>query len=91
MTQGGRSPSFRTKQLEPHEVKYVVGIAKNPRLLEQGQNLISESAVLFEKTGEKQRHFACLQYKAHSWDQERMVIIKAEHNRQGSNPRICGE
>jgi hypothetical protein len=87
----GDSGFCRWKMLrwcERHEVKYVVGIAKNPRLLEQGQNLISESAVLFEKTGEKQRHFACLQYKAHSWDQERMVIIKAEHNRQGSNPRF---
>ena len=73
---------------EENQVGYVVGIAKNARLLEQSENLISESARLYEKTKEKQRNFACIQYKALSWDQERWVILKSEHSHRGSNPRF---
>ena len=73
---------------EANQVSYVVGIAKNARLLEQSKRAISEAARLYEKTQEKQRHFVCIQYKAMSWDQERSVILKAEHFHQGSNPRF---
>jgi len=73
---------------ERHGVKYVVGIAKNARLVEKGAALIRKAEKNFEKTKEKQRLFSEFSYAAESWDRKRRVIIKAEHSAQGSNPRF---
>jgi hypothetical protein len=40
------------------------------------------------ETGEPQRLCASFAYAAKSWDRVRRVIVKAEHNAQGANPRF---
>jgi hypothetical protein len=71
-----------------HDVDYIVGIAKNDRLLEAAQELMHQARCSYIATGQKQRLFADIRYGAHSWRYERRVIVKAEHNRRGSNPRF---
>jgi len=72
---------------DSHDVKYVIGIGKNARLNEAGRDYIKEAKKEYEKTGTKQRIFADILYGARTWDRERRVIVKAEHNHLGSNPR----
>ncbi len=73
---------------EDHDVKYIVGIAKNKRLERQAQDLMRQASDDYEATGEKQRLFGAFWYAAGSWDQARHVIAKAEHSGYGANPRF---
>lgn len=73
---------------ERHNVGYIVGIAKNKRLLEAAQYWTELAQYCHENTGQKQRIFASIHYSAHSWDKRRRVIVKAEHSVHGSNPRF---
>jgi len=73
---------------ERHQVKYIVGIAKNNRLKRKARALIDQAAQQFAQTSQKQRLFASIHYAAGSWDKPRRVIAKAEHTRKGSNPRF---
>lgn len=71
-----------------HDVKYVVGIARNDRLLAAAANVIGRAEKRYAKTGEKQRLFTAFNYAAGSWRWVRWVIAKAEHTDKGSNPRF---
>ena len=71
-----------------NDIDYIVGIAKNDRLIEEAQELMHQAHVEFIATGQKQRLFGEFQYAAGSWKYQRRVIVKAEHNRRGSNPRF---
>lgn len=71
-----------------HDVGYIVGLAKNKRLLFQAQSLMRVAEERFETTGEKQRLFWRTNYAAATWDAPRSVIIKAEHGLRGANPRF---
>jgi len=73
---------------ERHDVKYIAGIAKNARLLKMAQGLMQQAAMQFQQSRQKQRLFGELSYQAQTWDQERRVIVKAEHSEQGENPRF---
>jgi hypothetical protein len=73
---------------ERQGIDYIVGIAKNSRLLEMSQPLSNEARHRFELTDQKQRLFGDLLYAAGSWKSERRIIAKAEHSRKGSNPRF---
>lgn len=87
----GDSGFCRWKMLrwcDHHGVDYIVGLAKNPRLLALAGTLMSESATQHEAGGEKQRLFGWIDYGAATWDRERRVIAKAEHSTQGGNPRF---
>ena len=70
-----------------HNVFYIVGLAKNKRVNRLAQDLHERAENEFERTGEKQRLFGRVSYRAETWDCEREVIAKAEHSRQGPNPR----
>ncbi len=70
------------------KVYYIVGLAKNSRLLRLGESLIHSAAARFKETGSKQRLFGEFQYGAKTWKRERAVVIKAEHGSKGSNPRF---
>ena len=72
---------------ERHEVDYLVGIARNDRLLAQAQPYLSAAEQAFHDSGRKQRQFHVVYYAARSWDRRRRIIVKAEHTAQGSNPR----
>ena len=72
---------------EHNAVDYLVGIARNDRLYAQAQPFLACAEKAFQITGRKQRCFHDLYYAAHSWDQRRRIILKAEHTAKGSNPR----
>ncbi len=72
---------------ERNNVEYVVGLAKNVRLAKLSESLRELAAQCFASTSAPQRHFGEFNYAAKSWSRERRVIVKAEHNEQGPNPR----
>ena len=71
-----------------HDVKYVVGLARNDRLLTAAAKVMRRAEQRYGKTGEKQRVFTAFDYAAGSWRYVRWVIAKAEHTDKGSNPRF---
>jgi hypothetical protein len=73
---------------EDHGVDYMVGLAKNPRLLELAQPLLGAARAQFCQQQTKQRLFGEVSYAAQTWDRPRRVIVKAEHTDKGSNPRF---
>lgn len=73
---------------DQHDVKYVVGMARNSRLLEHNAVLMKTAEEEFNRTGNKQRLFAAFDYAALTWRGPRWVIAKAEHTDKGANPRF---
>jgi hypothetical protein len=73
---------------DSHGVGYVLGLARNPALERAARDWTDQSARRFERTGEPQRLFGSFAYAAKPWDRPRRVIVKAEHNAQGANPRF---
>jgi len=87
----GDSGFCRWKMLrwcERHGVDYIVGLAKNARLLALAGELLQQAAAGHGQSGQKQRLFGWLDYAADTWDRQRRVIVKAEHSEKGSNPRF---
>jgi hypothetical protein len=73
---------------DSHGVGYVLGLARNQVLERFAADWTRQAARQFSKTKEPQRVFASFSYRASTWDRSRRVIIKAEHNAQGPNPRF---
>ncbi len=73
---------------EGHEVGYLVGLAKNARVLGLAQRFMEQAQSDFKSQQQKQRLFGEVKYAADTWDKERRVLVKAEHTDQGSNPRF---
>jgi hypothetical protein len=73
---------------ERKNVFYIVGIAKNNRLLEEAERLISQAERAYCCSGEKQRLFGEFCYAAGTWKRQRRVIVKAEYSDHGANPRF---
>lgn len=71
-----------------HDVKYIVGIARNERLRMFGAKLMRQAEQQHRRTGQKQRLFAAFGYAAFTWRRIRWVIAKAEHTDKGANPRL---
>jgi len=74
---------------EAHDVHYVFGLARNPRL----EALIAEELAKVEArakdSGKPERLFKELRYQTlNSWSRERRVVAKAEHLPKGKNPRF---
>lgn len=80
----------RLEQLD-HElgdVEYVIGVAKNSRLLELAKPLRSSVEEEFNDRNQFVRRFTWLSYASKSWPSERHVICKVEHSSRGENPRF---
>jgi hypothetical protein len=69
-------------------VGYILGLARNSRLQGLAAPLMHEAAARWEATGQPQRRFGTFAYAAGPWDRARRVIVKAEHNAGGDNPRF---
>jgi hypothetical protein len=69
-------------------IGYVLGLAKNPVLQRAAQDEIARAQRQYQATGQPQRLFGSFAYAAATWDRPRRVIVKAEHNAQGANPRF---
>jgi hypothetical protein len=69
-------------------VHYIIGLAKNEALLNTvavAQTALAEQHAL---EGGKQRWIGELAYAARSWDRQRRVIARLEHDGRGANPRF---
>ena len=73
---------------DQNNVKYVVGVARNVRLLEANAVLMKKTEEKFNRTGKKQRLFTAFDYAARYWKRPCWVIAKAEHTEKGANPRF---
>jgi hypothetical protein len=74
---------------EEHQVDYVFGLAKNPRLIGKIKAALEQARQQFEQTGKAARQFCDFSYiTRQSWSCQRRVIGKAEHLAKGSNPRF---
>jgi Transposase DDE domain group 1 len=69
-------------------IGYVFGLAKNSVLQQSAIDEISRAQRQFLQTGEPQRIFGSFAYAASTWDRQRRVIVKGEHNAQGANSRF---
>jgi hypothetical protein len=70
-----------------HGVDYIVGFAKNSRLIAMSKTLMEQAEKQFKQTGEKQRIIGDLLYAAGTWERQRRVIARIEHTSKGENPR----
>ncbi len=73
---------------ERNEVYFIVGTARHARLQQAARQLQEQAKQWFEGSGKKQRLFQHFEYGAKSWRRQRLIIHKAEHTAQGSNPRF---
>ena len=74
---------------EANDVDYIIGLAKNKRLVRAIGGQLHQAKVQFETTGQASRVFKDFSYRTRkSWSRERRVIGKAEHLSKGSNPRF---
>ncbi|MGB8435812.1 MAG: transposase, partial [Burkholderiales bacterium] len=76
---------------ETHRVDYVLGLARNSRLLEELaiDMAWAEDEHEHETTGLAARRFKDFRYATlGSWSRRRRVIGKAEHLAKGANPRF---
>ncbi|WP_295388564.1 IS1380 family transposase [uncultured Thiodictyon sp.] len=74
---------------EANDVQFVLGLAKNKRLLKQIAEAMGEAERLYQEHGQASRVFDDLRYRTvDSWSQERRVVAKAEHLAKGANPRF---
>ncbi len=73
---------------ERHAVGYIVGLARNERLLAKIANFTYVAELNYRDFGEKVRCFTDFHYAARTWDRERRVLAKIEHGRKGANPRF---
>ncbi len=74
---------------EANDVSFVLGLAKNKRLINEIASELEQAKQQFEATGEPARVFKDFTYQTlKSWSRARRVIGKAEHLAKGSNPRF---
>lgn len=70
------------------DIEYVIGVAKNSRLLEFAKPLRSSVEEEFLDRKQFVRRFTWLSYASQTWPAERHVICKVEHSERGENPRF---
>jgi hypothetical protein len=74
---------------EAHDVDYVLGLAKNDRLIEELADELKQAKEQFDASGQATRVFKDFTYQTReSWSGVRRVIGKAEHLAKGANPRF---
>src|SRR5262249_50559847 len=73
---------------DSHRDGAVRGLARNRVLERQAADAIARAEDRFRRTGPRQRIFDSFADAAATWDRSRRVIVKAEHNAQGPNPRF---
>jgi hypothetical protein len=77
------------KWCEKHTVYYLLGLAKNQRLMKKLGKELVQAKELYEQTGHAARVFTQFSHSTRkSWSRIRRVIGKAEHLAKGPNPRF---
>jgi hypothetical protein len=72
---------------EQLDIQYTIGIGMNSRLKKLSDSLLEQAILQWEATGQPQRLFTALWYRADAWPAPRWVVIKCEANAQGTNRR----
>lgn len=70
------------------DIHYVLGVAKNSRLLALAAPLLADAAAQYVETKQFVRRFAWLSYAAETWSHQRNIVLKVEHSERGENPRF---
>jgi hypothetical protein len=74
---------------EAHQVRYVLGLARNKRLQRAVGAEMTAAREAHERTGKAARRFRDFRYRTRkSWSRERRVIGKAEYLPNKANPRF---
>ncbi len=74
---------------EANAVDFVLGLAKNTRLLAASLYARVQAQIDFLESGEPSRVFCEFPYQTRdTWSRERRVVAKAEHLAKGENPRF---
>jgi hypothetical protein len=74
---------------ESNAVDYVLGLAKNTRLVERIAPELEQAREACERSGQAARVFTEFSYRTReSWSCTRRVVAKAEHLGKGANPRF---
>jgi hypothetical protein len=74
---------------EANDVDFVLGLAKNERLIKEIAVELEQAQQAFGVTGQRARVFKDFCYQTRkSWTRSRRVIGKAEHLAKGANPRF---
>ena len=74
-----------------HQVDSGFGVAKNRRLLAQGQAALAQAQAQYAQTGPPARVCtACLSRPLDTWSQEHRGVAKAEYLAKGATPRLVG-
>ncbi|MCP3882649.1 MAG: IS1380 family transposase [Sulfitobacter sp.] len=77
------------KWCEAHGVGYVLGLARNARLVRALGKQLREAYEAHRHTGKAARRFRDFRYRTRkSWSRYRRVVGKAEHLSKGANPRF---
>lgn len=74
---------------EANDVDFVLGLAKNERLIREIESELARAKSQYEATQQPARFFKDFRYQTlDSWSRSRRVIGKAEHLAKGANPRF---
>jgi len=74
---------------ETHDVFYILGLARNDRLIRKLSKAMGEARREFIRTTHVARVFKEFRYRTrNSWSRTRRVVGKAEHMEKGPNPRF---
>ena len=74
---------------EANKVRYVLGLARNARLVRAMGGELQQARQEYDRTGEPARCFRDFQYRTRkSWSRHRRVVGKAEYLAKGANPRF---
>jgi hypothetical protein len=74
---------------EAHNVDFLLGLAKNKRLIEELAGELDQAKQQYEATGKPARLFKDFIYQTRkSWSRPRRTVGKAEHLAKGANPRF---
>ena len=77
------------KWCEEHDIGYVLGLARNPRLVRALGAQMREARSVHRRTGKPARRFRDFTYRTRkSWSRRRCVVGKAEYLSKGDNPRF---
>lgn len=73
---------------EAHQLDYVIGFTRNPRLEAAVQPLVEQAQSDFEQEAIQQRRFTDFLYQAQPWDCSRRIVAKVEYHSLGLNRRF---
>jgi hypothetical protein len=74
---------------ETNDVDFVLGLARNERLVALVQYHLGLAQCAFAATTQSERTYGELEYRTlDTWSRSRRVVTRAEHSHQGDNPRF---